>query len=239
MDYTTLMALRERHPAVRFFVPLRVKQIMTGWGVPSDAVIELDWWDEREIVLVPSASDDSSSPDAADPKPSIRATISCLPCQHSSARRLMDRGQMLWSSWSVASGGKRVWFAGDTGYRSVPANTPDGADGYGEGEDYPACPAFAEIGSCRGPFDLGLLPIGAYAPRGVMSPFHANPMDAVNIMQDTRCERALSMHWGTWVLTEEDVMEPPRKLKEALKEKGIKEEGIFDVCDIGESREFT
>ena len=43
---------------------------------------------------------------------------------------------------------------------------------------------------------------------------------------------------GTWVLTEEDVMEPPKKLKEALKFKGIPETGIFDICDIGESREF-
>lgn len=45
------------------------------------------------------------------------------------------------------------------------------------------------------------------------------------------------MHWGTWVLTEEDVMEPPKKLKEALVWKGV-EPGRFDVCDIGESREF-
>ena len=33
-------------------------------------------------------------------------------------------------------------------------------------------------------------------------------------------------------------MEPPKKLKEALKWKGIAEKGIFDVCDIGESRVF-
>lgn len=46
------------------------------------------------------------------------------------------------------------------------------------------------------------------------------------------------MHWGTWVLTEEDVLEPPKLLKEALKRKNIAE-GVFDVCDIGESREFA
>ena len=168
----------------------------------------------------------------------IKAIVSCLPCQHSFARGLFDRGQILWSNWSVTSDGK-VWFGGDTGYRSVPADSPDGADGYALGEDYPCCPAFAEIGASRGPFDLRLIVIGAYAPRGVMSPFHANPMDALNIMQDVRCERALGMHWGTWVLTEEDIMEPPRKLREALRGKGVAETGIFDVCDIGESREFA
>jgi hypothetical protein len=46
------------------------------------------------------------------------------------------------------------------------------------------------------------------------------------------------MHWGTWVLTEEDVLEPAKKLKEALKKHSIPEEGVFDVCDIGESREY-
>ena len=43
---------------------------------------------------------------------------------------------------------------------------------------------------------------------------------------------------GTWVLTEEDVLEPPKKLKEALKKHDLAENGVFDVCDIGESREF-
>lgn len=40
------------------------------------------------------------------------------------------------------------------------------------------------------------------------------------------------------VLTEEDVMEPAKKLKDALKWKGLPEEGLFDVCNIGESRDF-
>jgi N-acyl-phosphatidylethanolamine-hydrolysing phospholipase D len=33
-------------------------------------------------------------------------------------------------------------------------------------------------------------------------------------------------------------MEPPEKLKQALREKGIAETGVFDVVDIGESREY-
>ncbi|EOD49948.1 zn-dependent hydrolase oxidoreductase family [Neofusicoccum parvum] len=84
-----------------------------------------------------------------------------------------------------------------------------------------------------------LIPIGAYEPRFIMSPMHANPFDSANIFVDTQCKRALGMHWGTWVLTEEDVLEPPRLLKKALSGKGIPEEGVFDVCDIGESREFS
>ncbi len=41
-----------------------------------------------------------------------------------------------------------------------------------------------------------------------------------------------------WVLTEENVMEPPALLKKALARKGIEETGVFDVVDLGESREF-
>lgn len=41
-----------------------------------------------------------------------------------------------------------------------------------------------------------------------------------------------------WVLTEEEVLEPPRILKKALLSKGLAETGVFDVCDIGESVEL-
>ncbi|KAK4697945.1 N-acyl-phosphatidylethanolamine-hydrolyzing phospholipase D, partial [Lecanoromycetidae sp. Uapishka_2] len=98
--------------------------------------------------------------------------------------------------------------------------------------------AFKLIGDFRGPFDLGLIPIGAYDPRYIMSSMHCNPFDSVNIFKDTKCERSIGIHYGTWVLTEEDVLEPPKLLKQALAKAGIPETGIFDVCEIGESREF-
>lgn len=126
----------------------------------------------------------------------------------------------------------------DTGYRSVTdlKNVKD--DHAPEYDHLPVCPAFKQVGELRGPFDLGLIPIGAYKPRSLMSSMHADPDDAVNIFRDTRCKRALGIHWGTWVLTEEAVLEPPRRLKQALKKYELPETGVFDVCDIGESREF-
>lgn len=124
----------------------------------------------------------------------------------------------------------------DTGYRSIPANIPPSADDYAPTyAALPVCPAFAQIGTHRGPFDLGLIPIGAYEPRWMFSNVHASPKDAVNIFVDTKCRRALGMHWGTWVLTEEEVMAPPRELEEACAWKGV--EG-FGVCEIGESTEW-
>ena len=40
------------------------------------------------------------------------------------------------------------------------------------------------------------------------------------------------------MLTDEPVDEPPQLLRKALKAKGLPEEGLFDVLDIGESRSF-
>lgn len=67
---------------------------------------------------------------------------------------------------------------------------------------------------------------------------HASPYDAFEIFQDTRCKKALAMHWGTFALTSEPVGEPHVKLKEALKIKGLHETGLFDACAVGESRNF-
>jgi N-acyl-phosphatidylethanolamine-hydrolysing phospholipase D len=131
-------------------------------------------------------------------------------------------------------------FRSDTGYRTVPSSIPTTEDDYSAAYSHlPVCPAFSQIGEHRGPFDLGLIPIGAYEPRWMFSNVHASPKDAVNIFVDTKCKKALGMHWGTWVLTEEEVMAPPKELQEACNWKGIKggREG-FGVCDIGESTEF-
>ncbi|KAI9821404.1 MAG: hypothetical protein M1832_003411 [Thelocarpon impressellum] len=220
LSHPTVMALAKAHPGLHFFVPLGLKKWFQECGI--EKATELDWWDQRDITLSAGETSDEG----------IRATIGCLPCQHTSARTLSDKGVTLWASWSVENGGKKVWFGGDTGYRAVP-ELPRDVDDYGPDHDYPHCPAFAQIGESRGPFDLGLIPIGA-----IMSPMHANPFDSVNIFADTKCKRAMGIHWGTWVLTEEDVLEPPQLLKQALKRKGIAETGVFDVCDIGESRVF-
>ena len=131
-----------------------------------------------------------------------------------------------------------MYFAGDTGYRAVPL-LPKEVDDWGpEMSNLPVCPAFKQIGALRGPFDLGLIPIGAYLPRYVLSSIHSNPYDAVEIFKDTRCTKAMAMHWGTWAVAEEDVMEPPDLLKKALQRSQIPVNGVFDICDIGESREF-
>lgn len=90
--------------------------------------------------------------------------VTCTPCQHFSGRGLGDRAKTLWASWAIeevlpldaqtlsSRPAKKVWFGGDTGYRTVFE---------GENEDtVPVCPAFKEIGEKIGPFDLAMIPIG-------------------------------------------------------------------------------
>ncbi|KAK0117743.1 hypothetical protein ONS95_012070 [Cadophora gregata] len=241
LSHPSVMKIHEAHPNAHFLVGLGLKKWFHECGITN--VEEMDWWNDVDITLSPSTGEKriSTASDNTNPKSGgedIKARISCLPCQHTSARTAFDKGVTLWCSWAVESGGKSVWFGGDTGYRHVP-ELPKGVDDYGEEyKDLPHCPAFKQIGDLRGPFDLGLIPIGAYDPRFIMSSMHANPFDSVNIFLDTKCKKAMGIHWGTWVLTSEDVLEPPQLLKQAMKWKGLPETGVFDVCDIGESREF-
>jgi N-acyl-phosphatidylethanolamine-hydrolysing phospholipase D len=242
LSHPTVMDIQKNHPNVLFAVPLGLQSWFKDCGISN--VVELDWWQDIDLTLSPSTGEKrisvSSEPSTAEPAldSNITARISCLPCQHTSARTAFDKGVTLWASWAVNAGGKSVWFGGDTGYRAVPKLAKD-VDDYGPDLAHlPYCPAFKQIGELRGPFDLGLIPIGAYDPRHIMSPMHANPFDSVEIFKDTKCKRAMGIHWGTWVLTWEDVMEPAALLKKALAKSDIAETGVFDVCDIGESREF-
>ncbi|KPI44355.1 N-acyl-phosphatidylethanolamine-hydrolyzing phospholipase D [Cyphellophora attinorum] len=201
LSLPTVTKISKQYPDVHFFVPLGNKKWFKESNIHN--VTELDWWDEVDLTLTPKSGKDRSpsvtSADEPKPEGAITARIGSLPCQHMTARSLTDRCATLWSSWSVTSGGKSIWFGGDTGYRAVPKES-DGEDDWSEKWAHlPHNPEFKKIGTMRGPFDLGLIPIGA---------------------------------------TCLDVLEPPQKLKEALKHHNIPEEGVFDVCNIGESREF-
>lgn len=240
LSVDSVKEIKDKFPHAHFFVGLGLKQWFVKSGLGS-RVTECDWWEDVEVTLTPeekSVGEDDKS--AIQP---ITARISCLPSQHSSGRSGLDRDKTLWCSWAVSSGPtdgeqKSVLFFGDTGYRSVP-KLPADVDDYAHPYDkLPVNPQFAQVGKLRGPFDLGLIPIGAYAPRGVFSGMHANPYDAVEMFRDTQCKKAMAIHWGTFILTTEELREPPQLLKAALRRRGIPEEGVFDICDVGETREF-
>lgn len=229
----SVQELAGRFPGLHFFVGRGLGKWFRDTGIT--AVTEMDWWDDAEVALHKVPGSKAGAEGGVDAPEEIRALVSCLPSQHGSLRSGFDYGHTLWASWAISSGGKSVWFAGDTGYRCVPEGMEELGPGF---DELPRNPQFAQIGDLRGPFDLGLIPIGAYHPRFMYSGVHASPFDAVEIFQDTRCRRALAMHWGAFVLTSEPVEEPPVKLRQVLEIKGLAQDGLFDVCAVGESREF-
>jgi L-ascorbate metabolism protein UlaG (beta-lactamase superfamily) len=138
-------------------------------------------------------------------------TLTALPVKHWSQRTFFDRNKSLWAGWLVDIEGFRFFHTGDSGY----------SDDFRKiGEDYPG-------------IDLATIPIGAYDPRWFMKDAHMSPEEAVQTFIDLKADKAIGMHWGTFILTDEEMDEPPVRLAEALKEKGI-EAGNFSVMDHGE-----
>lgn len=136
--------------------------------------------------------------------------VAMIPARHFSARTPFDRNRALWGGFVVQAGSHRVLFAGDSGYG----------------------PHFREIGDRHGPFDLALLPIGAYEPRWFMRPIHMNPEEAVQAHVDVRSARSVAMHHGVFQLTLEPIDEPVERLAAALEDGGIPPES-FRVLEPG------
>ena len=207
MDAATLKTAWARSQP-HFFAPLGNMPHFAAIGIPSSHVHLLDWWEESSVsVALPASAAPPADEGRKEEKgAAVKASfvLTCTPSQHTANRSAFDRWHTLWASWAVTESlpsllspeegasprrePKRVYFAGDTGYRTVLG---------GEDEDaVPRCPAFKEIGERLGPFDLALLPIGAYAPRDMWSGLHASPADAVEMFKDVRARRGVGMHWG-------------------------------------------
>ena len=121
------------------------------------------------------------------------------PAQHWSARGLRDRNKSLWGSWFIKNGDRNIFHAGDTGYSKD----------------------FIEIRNRLGEVDFAMIPIGAYDPQWFMSYSHVNPEEALNIAKDLNAKKSIGMHWGTFILTDEPVLEPRDKLKKIAAETNI------------------
>jgi L-ascorbate metabolism protein UlaG (beta-lactamase superfamily) len=102
LDYPTIRKLAKLD--VPFVTSLGVGAHLESWGVGSDRIVELDWWETHEL-------------------PGSELTVSAAPSQHFSGRGLHDRNSTLWSSFVIRSPRHTVFFSGDTGltteYRAI------------------------------------------------------------------------------------------------------------------------
>ena len=66
-----------------------------------------------------------------------------------------------------------------------------------------------------GAHEVAFVPIGAYEPRADVAHVHANPEEAAKIARELGATVAIGMHWGTFPLADEPVMEPATRFKKA------------------------
>ena len=122
-------------------------------------------------------------------------TLTCTEARHFSGRYFY-RDTTLWASWAIAGPRHRVFFGGDTGYT----------------------PAFAGIGARLGPFDLTLLPIGAY--NEAWRAIHMDPEEAVRAHGDLGGGVLLPIHWATFNLAFHRWDEPVQRMLAAAERTG-------------------
>lgn len=149
-------------------------------------------------------------------------TVVCTPARHFSGRTPWGRNRTLWSGWVLKAGGRSVFFAGDTAWH----------------------PEFPQITRRFGPFDLVILPIGAYEPAFIMSPVHMNPAEAVRAYREIadtqiamghQAPPVLPIHWGTFKLSDEPMDEPPARLREEWNAAHLPEDRLW-LLGHGETR---
>ena len=138
--------------------------------------------------------------------------ILALPAYHETRRTIsaVKTGEAV--SWAVLAGRRKVLFIGDTGYG----------------------PAYAEIGRTRGPFDVVLVPIGAYEPRHLVADMHVTPQEAIQIARDVGARLAIGIHWGTFALSPDRPQDAVRRFLAAGREAGI----AARVLALGETVEL-
>jgi len=137
--------------------------------------------------------------------------IAATPAMHFSSRGIGDRGDSLWCGFALSSdgaNGRHVYFAGDTGYH----------------------PEFGAIGERYGPFDVALMPIGAYEPRWFMRYLHMNPEEAVAAFRALNARMMVPIHWGTFKLTDEAMDEPPIRARAAWDSAGLPPSGYRQLA---------
>ncbi len=146
--------------------------------------------------------------------------ITFLPSVHWSKRSLTDTNKTLWGSYLIEFKGKKILFSCDTGVGKI----------------------YKELGDKYGPIDLTFINIGAYnfypmASIKDSSAYHTNPEEALGLAKDLKSKKVIGMHWGTFVLSLEPILEPPLRFKQNAEKFGFKKDDAI-IFKIGEFKLF-
>ena len=144
--------------------------------------------------------------------------ITFLPAVHWSKRSLTDTNKTLWGNFLIEYKGKKILFACDTGYGNI----------------------YKDLGKKYGPIDITMINIGAYnfKPMFDKSIYHTTPEEALNVAQDLKSKKVIGMHWGTFVLSLEPIMEPRKRFKDNAENFGFNKKDAI-VFKIGEFKKIN
>jgi L-ascorbate metabolism protein UlaG (beta-lactamase superfamily) len=93
LDHGSVIGLAEK--VNHWLVPLGLDNHLAEWGIDSNKITALDWWEESmqgDIMFV------------------------LTPSRHFSGRGLSDRMATLWGSWVIKGDSSNIYFSGDGGY---------------------------------------------------------------------------------------------------------------------------
>lgn len=151
--------------------------------------------------------------------------VVCLPAMHWSGRYVLDSNQSLWCSFMIRRNNQSLFYhAGDTGYLDS---------------------LFKAIGQKYGPLFFGLLPIGQYCPLWHQKPRHISPQESLHISQLLSTKYMMGVHWGTFKLSSEPILEPRDLLVKCSKELGTypfyktPQSGLTYQYDLAQHTETT
>lgn len=180
----------EAMPAgARFYVPLGLGRFVRDHGGAD--VVEMDWWDE---VVTDRG-----------------ARLTCLPAQHWSRRVTQSVNSTLWASFMITAPGRRIYFAGDSGYFI----------------------GYREIGRTFPGIDYALMPVTAYRPRWFMHYGHMDAGESLDAFQDLRARFFIPTQWGVFHLGEEPPGYGGLDLRRMIKARQL-DHSKFLILDIGE-----
>ena len=122
---------------------------------------------------------------------------------------MTDTNKTLWGNFLIEYKDIKIFFACDTGYGNI----------------------YKELGKKYGPIDITMINIGAYnfKPMFDKSIYHTTPEEALNVAQDLKSKKVIGMHWGTFVLSLEPIMEPPVRFKDNAEKYGFKKDEAINL----------
>ena len=112
--------------------------------------------------------------------------IHYVPSRHWSKRGLNDDNKSLWGGFHIQTKEKSIYFMGDSG----------------QGKH------FEDIKNTFGSPDYCLMGIGAFKPEWFMHQAHISPTDAIEAFNTLEGKHFIPMHYGTFDLSDEPIMEP-------------------------------